>query len=172
MNTEKHWFALYTKPRTEFKVEAEIIKLGIENYLPAITKVKQWSDRKKKVTEPVLRGYIFILADERERLLALEVNQVVRCIFDHGKPAMIPNWQIENLKSFLSEKADFLINEGIAEGTKIRIKSGPFENVIGVVSSESNKKTLTVNIDLLNRSITAVLPSDVKFEIITDKTEI
>lgn len=168
MSTEKKWFALYTKPRSEFKAETEIKNLGIENYLPTITRLKQWSDRKKKVVEPVLSSYIFIFADEKERLASLELNQVVRCIFEHGKPAVIPGWQIENLKKFLSDKSDFLINNGILQGTKIRIKSGPFEGVIGVIAAESNKKTLTVNLDLLNRSISATIPADVEFEIVKE----
>jgi transcriptional antiterminator RfaH len=166
MPTEKNWIALYSKPRSEFKAEAEIKRLGIENYLPVITKVKQWSDRKKKVTEPVLHGYIFIRADEKERLEALEINSIVRCVFDHGKLAIIPAWQIENLKNFLTEKEEFLIKEGIVKGTKIRIKSGPFEGIIGVITSDSNKKTLNVNLDLLNRSIAAVIPSDVEIEVV------
>jgi hypothetical protein len=58
--------------------------------------VRQWSDRKKKITEPLLRGYIFIFADERERMISLEQDSVVRCIFDLGRPAKIPEWQINN----------------------------------------------------------------------------
>jgi len=55
---DKFWFALYTKPRNEFKAEQQLIAAGITNYLPTVTLLKQWSDRKKKVTEPLLRGYI------------------------------------------------------------------------------------------------------------------
>ena len=48
----KYWFALYTKPRSEFKAEQQLTAVGVENYLPTITRLKQWSDRKKKVTTP------------------------------------------------------------------------------------------------------------------------
>ena len=72
---EKFWFALYTKPRNEFKSEQQLIAAGITNYLPTVTLLKQWSDRKKKVTEPLLRGYIFIYANEEERLVSLEQDR-------------------------------------------------------------------------------------------------
>jgi transcription antitermination factor NusG len=65
---QKYWFVLYTKPRHEFKAEEQIKSLNIEVYLPTTTVVKQWSDRKKKVTEPLFKSYIFIYADEKERL--------------------------------------------------------------------------------------------------------
>lgn len=63
-STKKNWFALYTKPKHEFKAEIKLNAEGIETYLPKISKIKQWSDRKKKIIEPVLRGYIFIYANE------------------------------------------------------------------------------------------------------------
>ena len=88
---EKSWFALYTRPRSEFKAAEQINSLGVYYYLPTITKVRQWSDRKKKITEPVIRGYIFIYGDEKERLISLEQQAVVRCVFEAGRPAKIPH---------------------------------------------------------------------------------
>ena len=46
--SEKHWFALYTKPRHEFKAELQLKNISIDNYLPTYIVTKQWSDRKKK----------------------------------------------------------------------------------------------------------------------------
>lgn len=162
----KAWFALYTKPRSEFKAAEQIEEIGVEYYLPTITKVRQWSDRKKKITEPLIRGYIFILADEKERVLSLECQGIVRCIFDAGRPAKIPQWQIDNLKTMLSNKSDFYVKEGLKRGVKVRIIDGPFAGVIGVVQDTVNGKEISVSIDLLNRSVIAYLPKESIFEII------
>ena len=102
MSEIKHWFALYTKPRHEFKAQVQIESENITCYLPTITKLKQWSDRKKKVTEPLFRGYIFIESSERERLVAVELNSIVKTIFFDGKPSIIPDNQINNLRNLLS----------------------------------------------------------------------
>lgn len=165
---EKNWFALYTKPRSEFKAAKELESIEIQHYLPAITRVKQWSDRKKKITEPLLRGYIFIFANEKERSLSLEMNSVVRCLFDQGKPARIPAWQIDNLKKMLDYKYDFFVREGIVAGVKVRIKEGPFEGVIGTVQGTTNDKSLSVTIQLLNRSVIAQLPPESVIEVLRD----
>lgn len=162
----KYWFALYTKPRSEFKAASQLESIGVSYYLPSITKVKQWSDRKKKITEPLLRGYIFIYADEKERLISLEQNSVVRCIFERGRPAKVPNWQIENLKNMLKNEAEFFISNRLVPGTKVKIKEGPFEGVIGIIQDAEGGKTLAVSIDLLNRSIIAHLPKESIFEVI------
>ncbi len=163
---EKSWFALYTKPRSEFKAAEQINSVGVNYYLPTITKVKQWSDRKKKITEPVIRGYIFIFADEKERLASLEQQAVVRCVFEAGRPAKIPAWQMENLMRMLNTDSEFFVHEGITKGTKVRMIDGPFEGVIGTVQEFDEGKSIAVSIDLLNRSIIAHLPVDSSFEVV------
>ena len=166
--SEKAWFALYTKSRSEFKAAEQLQAIGIQYYLPVVAKWKKWSDRKKKILEPILKGYIFILADERERKLSLEPSSVVRCVFDNGRPAKIPEWQIENLKKMLSKESDFLIQDGLIPGVKVKIREGPFEGIIGVVHESDNGKTIAVSIDLLRRSVIAHLPKESIFEVVKD----
>lgn len=167
-NNDRKWFALYTKPRHEFKAALQLETEDINYYLPVITRLKQWSDRKKKITEPLLRGYIFIFANEKERYLSLQQLSIVRCIFDHGRPAVIPEWQIENLKKFLNKEADVIVHSGIVLGAKVKILDGPFAGVIGVVKQEVKGKTIAVNIDLLNRSVLTKISKDTGFEILRD----
>lgn len=45
---QKTWYALYVRSRAEKKVSQELEHIGIEVFLPLITRVRQWSDRKKK----------------------------------------------------------------------------------------------------------------------------
>ncbi len=116
----------------------------------------------------MLKGYIFIHADEKERMLSLELNSVVRCVFDMGRPARIPEWQINNLKKMLSKETDILIKDGLVPGIKVKIKEGPFEGVIGVIQESDNGNTIAVSIDLLKRSVVAHLPKESIFEVVKD----
>jgi len=162
--SEKHWFALYTKPRHEFKAELQLNSISIDNYLPTYLVKKQWSDRKKKINEPVFRGYIFIYASEKERLLSLSQSTIVRCISFSGKPSIVPEWQINNLKKILSESPEVLVTNKIEIGTRIKITDGPFKDVIGVVIETQEDKWLAVSVDLIHRSIMVRIPkeSDIK----------
>ena len=164
----KDWFALYTKSRSEFKAVEQLQAIGVQNNLPVVVKWKKWSDRKKKILEPILKGYIFILANESERKLSLEQFSIVRCVFDNGRPAKIPEWQIENLKKMLSEESDFLIQDGLTPGVKVKIREGPFEGIIGVIHESDNGKTIAVSIDLLRRSVIAHLPKESIFEVVKE----
>ena len=53
---ERHWHALYVRSRSEKKVLSQLEEMGVEAYLPLVTKVKQWSDRRKKVEEPLFKS--------------------------------------------------------------------------------------------------------------------
>ncbi len=158
---EKKWFALYTKPRHEFKAEIQLSTCDIEFFLPTIVRVKQWSDRKKKVKEPLFSGYIFVYGNERDRLIALEQYAIVRSIFFEGRPAIVPDWQIENLKKMLEKGEDITVTEQLAIGTSVKIISGPFKDVEGIVlESANNEKKLAITIDLLRRSVIVRIPKD------------
>lgn len=157
---ERKWYAFYTKPRHEFVAAQQIEEAGIEYYLPTVVKIRQWSDRKKRVTQPLISGYIFIHADEKDRLLALQINSIIHCITFEGRPAAIPEWQIDNLRKMLGNQGDFFITDDISAGTTVKIVSGPFEGVIGKVTDSANGKLISVAIELLKRSVTAYLPKE------------
>ncbi len=157
----KKWFALYTKSKHEFKAASQLDECGIDYYLPTAVRIKQWSDRKKKVTEPLFSGYIFLYGSEKERLVALEQYSIVRTIFFQGKPAIIPEWQIENLKKMLEQSKDVSVTDKLAVGTLVKIISGPFKDVEGIVYENNNQeKILAITIDLLRRSVIVKIPVD------------
>jgi transcription antitermination factor NusG len=159
-STEKKWYALYTKPRHEFKAEEQLNSISIDFYLPTVVRLKQWSDRKKKVKEPLFSGYIFIKGNEKDRILALEQHSIVRSIFFEGRPAIVPDWQIENLKKMLEKGEEISVIEQLNIGSRVRIISGPFKDVEGIVYETGNDKMLAITIDLLRRSVVVKIPRD------------
>ena len=63
---DKKWFVVYTKPQQELKVAGQLSAMGITNYCPTITLIKQYSDRKKKVIKPFLSSYVMVALEEKE----------------------------------------------------------------------------------------------------------
>lgn len=149
----KNWYALYTHSRCEFKVEEALKVEGITAYLPVKKTIKKWSDRKKEITVPLFAGYIFIKATEKERLVSLQLKKVVRCLTDAGKPAVVPDWQIENLKKMIFANRDVNIIEGLVKGSEVEIKSGVLRGIRGVIFEIENKNHLAISIEILNRTV-------------------
>ena len=76
-----NWYALYTKTKKEKKVEEQLLKMGVETFCPKISVVKQWSDRKKRVSQPLIPSYVFVKIKEQDRELVFNVPGVVRYLF-------------------------------------------------------------------------------------------
>ena len=64
---EKKWFVVYTRPQQEIKVADQLSAIGISNYCPTVTLLKQYSDRKKKVIRPLLSSYVMVHLEEHQR---------------------------------------------------------------------------------------------------------
>jgi len=162
----KHWFAFYTKPRHEFKAAEQLNGLGLEYYLPTIRTIRQWSDRKKKVIEPLFKSYIFAYCSEVERYYAVQQNAIVKTIFFDGKPAIVPEWEIESLKKVVEGSEEIFVSDIPRVGTEVKIIDGPFKGVIGkVFENENNRWMLAVSIKLLRRSVIVHLPASKVVEI-------
>jgi transcription antitermination factor NusG len=99
--SSKKWFVLCTKPKNELKVTSRLTKIGIEVYTPTKVEVRQWSDRKKKVTIPLLPSMVLVRLLEKEVNLVFDVPGAVRFLFEHGKRATVLNEEVLAMKRYL-----------------------------------------------------------------------
>src|SRR5829696_7400471 len=101
--TGVNWFALYTKPRWEKKVAKNLAEKGFTVYCPLNKVLRQWSDRKKIVLEPLFKGYVFVQLEEKNSLTVKTTAGVVNFVYWNGKPAIVRQDEIEIIQRFLSE---------------------------------------------------------------------
>lgn len=134
-----NWYVVYTKPKWEKKVADKLSQLGIENYCPLITQVKQWSDRKKKIEVPLFNSYVFVQLSDSDRNSVFQVAGVVRYLFWLGKPAIVKDQEIEIIKKSLKAPniSDVTVS-AIQVGDKIKLESGAFSNQNAIVQEISN----------------------------------
>lgn len=137
------WYALYTKPRWEKKIDAVLIKKGIESWCPLNKIERQWSDRKKIVEEPLFKSYIFVHIDMKNKLPVLQTDGILNFVHYLGKPAVIKEEEIDLIKHYLAEKdarVSLISREGFEESTKIRVNHGVFMGKEGTVLKNAKKK--------------------------------
>ena len=148
----KKWLVIYTRPRAEKQVNQRLIEEGFETFLPLQKVVRQWSDRKKKVEIPLFSSYIFIYTKEKEREKILNVYGVVRFVFYLGKPAVVREIEIENIKEFLHRTKGSEIK---FEYNKIvEITEGPLKGKSGIIE-QIGKNTLKISIEQLGVNLIA-----------------
>ena len=161
-NDERKWYVLYTKPKHEFKAKEQIEEQGTKVYLPTYMETKKWSDRKKTMKAPVFRGYVFIYATHKERVMTLDLPTIFKCIFFDGKPAVIPDDLMENLMAFL-DKIDerLIVSNRIEIGRRVKINHESFLGFEGIVFEHyQHGKMFGVTVELLNRTVSVRLPAE------------
>ena len=129
-----NWYVVYTKPKWEKKVADRLNSIGVVTYCPLITKVSQWSDRKKIISVPLFHSYIFVQIEEKKRNQVFEVTGAIRYLFWLGKPAIVKDSEIETIKNWLSVPEEFEVAvEEWKKGDKIVLQSGPFVSQNAVI---------------------------------------
>lgn len=140
-----NWYVVYTKPKWEIKVADRLNAIGVQAYCPLITKMSQWSDRKKKITVPLFNSYIFVRLEEKERNIIFEIPGAVRYLFWLGKPALVKETEIEAIQNWLSapETYDLELEEW-KKGDTIVLESGPFANQSAIIKEVNQNHYLLI----------------------------
>lgn len=150
----KKWFAIYVKSRNEKKVSKTLNDIGIESFLPLITKIKQWSDRRKKVEEPLFNSYLFVNIPLSDYYKVLNVNGVVKFICFEKKPVEVPENQIEAIKKYICDTDIHDVDyESInfKEGELVRIKSGQMKDLTGRFVEIKGKHRIMIEIEVVGQ---------------------
>ena len=156
----EHWYAIYTKPRHEKKVNDRLLEKKMEVFLPLITQVKQWKDRKKKVEEPLFKSYIFARFDYKFRHRILETDGVVKIVNFFGEPAVVPDWQIDALRSVIRIPEKIRLENYLKPGELVEVTAGPFKGMKGTVKSLRGETRLVITIDGIMQSVSVEIDHD------------
>ncbi|MEM1134442.1 MAG: UpxY family transcription antiterminator [Bacteroidota bacterium] len=153
-HTNPAWYVVYTYPKSEKQVSNKIKELGYETFLPTQHIVRQWSDRKKKLEEPLFPNYVFVKTSLQERFNILKVRGLVRFIAFDGKPVSIPEEEIQSIRKVLNGNVSVSSsNANYTIGDKVKITHGQFAGTEGVLIRENGKDRFAVQLQALKQSV-------------------
>lgn len=145
------WYAIYTKARNEKKVYERFLEQGIESYLPLVKTLRQWSDRKKWVEMPLLSSYVFVKVPQYKLREIIQVDGAAKYISFEGKPAAIPDKQIDNLRLLVNGEADIEVTgEKLAPGDPVEVTHGSLRGLTGELLKINNRNKVVIRIDRLD----------------------
>ena len=153
--TSPVWYAVHTYPRHEKAVAERMRQQGMTAYLPTVTEVHRWSDRKKSVELPLFSCYVFaqILPRNEERIRVLRTHGVIGLVGTRGEGTAIPEEQMEAVRTVLSENLVCGAHPFLKIGQRVRVRSGALDGVEGVLISNNGDSTLVVSVDAIQRSL-------------------
>ena len=151
------WFAIYTKPRWEKKVNQLLTDKGVECYCPLNKVKRKWSDRTKTIEEPLFKSYVFVKVTEEERTKVRLTNGVVNFVYWNGKPAIVREKEIQTIKLFLDEHENVQVRPmDLTVQQRVLITSGTFMDRTATVL-DVRKKEVKVSIDSLGYELVALI---------------
>jgi transcription antitermination factor NusG len=149
------WYGLQTRPRHEKSVAQRLAERGVTAFLPMITEVHKWSDRKKKVELPLFSCYVFakFTSNRAERLRVLRVDGVFGLVGAGGEGTPIPDAQIDAVKSLVETELPWSSHPFLKIGQRVRIRSGALDGMEGILLSRNGDQTLVISIEAIQRSL-------------------
>jgi transcription antitermination factor NusG len=152
---ESCWFAVQTMPRHEKKVSAELEAKQIQSFLPAISELRQWSDRKRMIESPLFPGYVFvrIAAQSSARIAVLRTNGVVGFVGVRGAGTPIPECEITAIQAVLTQQVPFRAHPFLNIGQRVRIRGGALDGIEGILDAVKGDQSLVISVELIQRSL-------------------
>lgn len=152
---EPQWYAVHTRSRHEKLVVNQLERRGIKTFLPLISEVHRWSDRRKVVQLPLFSCYAFV----HMRLLpelwyeVMQTNGVLGLVGNRGEGIPIPESQIENLRALLSSDVPYAPCPFLHVGQRVRIRGGALDGIEGLLTARNGNRMVVISVEPIQRSI-------------------
>lgn len=163
--TGAQWYALHTRAQHEKSVTSHLQRQGLATFLPLVSEVHRWSDRRKVVHLPLFTCYVFVhirlVPESWTRVMA--VTGVLRFVGVRSEGVPIPDSQIHAVQALLSSSLSYQICPFLQVGQRVRIRGGSLDGVEGILTARNGDRTLIISVEPIQRSL-SVRIDDYKVE--------
>ena len=158
------WFAIWTRSRHEQVVRDQLARKNVDAFLPTMPRWSRWKDRKKKIDWPLFPGYCFARFDLDDVLPILKCVGVVNIVSFDGKPAAIPESELDSIRILVGSELQYDPCPMIHEGMMVEVTHGAMRGVIGrLMRKDALKARLVLSVNLIGQAVSVeVDAADVK----------
>ncbi|MBZ5524603.1 MAG: hypothetical protein LAP21_20380 [Acidobacteriia bacterium] len=158
--TAKSWFAVFTAPRHEKRVEEHFRVRGIESFLPLCQMQRQWKDGSKGLLQlPLFSSYIFVRIGCGGRVPVLAIPGVISIVGGGRESSSIPDSYIHFLREGLRQ-GKITPHPYLASGTRVRIRSGVMAGMEGILLRNKNDFRVVLTLEMIMKSVRVEVEMD------------
>ncbi|MFL5240809.1 MAG: transcription termination/antitermination protein NusG [Gemmataceae bacterium] len=155
LRAKRSWWVLHTKPRQEKKLAQQMLNAEVPFYLPLIAKRNLVRGRAVHSYLPLFCGYVFLLADERERIVSLATKRVVNCLRVGDQTQM---WNdLDQVQRLIASGAPITPEERLQAGSPVEICHGPLAGLRGTILRTASGRRFVVQVDFIQRGASVLL---------------
>jgi transcription antitermination factor NusG len=155
------WIVVRSKPRAEKVAFDQLMKKGINVYLPLVKKRQKWSDRKKWVELPLFSNYLFAKVELKNSIYILQTHGVSSIVKFNGTVATVQESVVNSIRWALEGGYDLEPTEYFLQGDEVEVIEGPMKGTKGVVVELKGVERLVLKIDALQQAVSVHI--DTKF---------
>jgi len=145
------WQLVYTVPRHEKSVSAQLNSRDIKHVLPVYRSKRQWNARRVEIDLPLFPSYVFVQCDSTNRRAVLSVPGIVTLISFNGHPATVEHTALMAILNALKMRNAHPCAY-LAQGRRVRIQSGPLAGIVGTIQRIKGVRII-VSVDSIASSI-------------------
>ncbi|MBI4539304.1 MAG: UpxY family transcription antiterminator [Gemmatimonadetes bacterium] len=159
------WYACRTRARAEKQVDRFLSRWGIEAYLPLVEQLRQWADRRKRVSLPLFPGYVFVRFKLTEVSAVLRAPGMVAVVRNGGHPAPVRDEELESVRILAegASRAGVLpsLTDFLDIGQEVAVVDGPFQGMRGVLVEVRGRSRVVVQLSAIRQAASVALPRKV-----------
>lgn len=141
----KRWYAVKTKYKCEKYVVEQILKKGVEAYVPLLARTRRYTRKIKKYNVPLINCYVFVRIDSKERVRVLRTQYVIGFLEFGGNVQPIPDHEMELMRRIVGELADVTVDPVTwAPGDEVEVICGSLTGLKGTLTERRGKSELIV----------------------------
>jgi transcription antitermination factor NusG len=149
------WYAVCSRSRHEKIAATALANSGVITFLPLVSEMRSWSDRRKLVEVPLFPGYLFVrIPNSAEaRLCVLKISGVVQFVGNRTGVVPIEDKEINDVRMVLEQKISCSPYPFLNVGQRVRIRGGSLDGVEGVLVKRASTSKLVISVELIQRSL-------------------
>jgi transcription antitermination factor NusG len=156
----KNWFAVFTAPRHEKRVEEHLRVREIESFLPLYQTRRRWKDGSKGMLHlPLFSSYVFVRIGCGERLPVLSVPGVISIVGGARESLSIDDAYIHFLREGLRQ-GKIAPHPYLTSGTRVRIRSGVMAGMEGILLRRKNGCRVVLTLEMIMKSVKVEVEMD------------
>ncbi len=145
------WHVLYVKSRCEKKVADHCVKLGFEQYLPLRRETKIYQRRRVTVDKPLFQGYVFASFEALQRADLMRSHAILRVMDVEDQARFLR--ELDQVRQALAVDPTLGVERVLKPGLRVRITSGPFMGLEGIVSVVKGIERVMLAVDMIGQAI-------------------
>jgi len=154
-DSDRHWWAVYSKSRQEKSIARHLVGMDVPFYLPLVEKTSMIRGRRVKSLLPLFTSYLFIYADEAERIKTLSTNRVVQMFA--APDALEMTNDLKHIQTLIESGAPLTVESCLQPGQRVRVKTGSLRGIEGVITARRGEDRLLVAVNFLQQGVSVLI---------------